>query len=65
MCLLQALDDETQENEGLELTLEEQMMDLLLDDNSTKEPSIKKSSPIFEPSSASTKVRYHIVQLKF
>ena len=63
--IIKALDDETQDNEGLELTLEERMMDLLLEDNSTKEPSIKKSSPMFEPTSASTKVCCTIVMFSY
>ncbi|XP_052773741.1 transcription termination factor 2-like [Mya arenaria] len=51
-----ALDDETQENEGLELTLEEQMMDLLLDDQE-KEPTLRKTDKIFQPKAMSTKMK--------
>ncbi|KAK3610427.1 hypothetical protein CHS0354_016603 [Potamilus streckersoni] len=53
-----AVDEETQENEGIELTLEEQMRGLLLDDNSDKqEPELTKSSPLFEKTALSTKMK--------
>lgn len=59
---MKALDDETQENEGLELTLEQQMMDLMLEEEKDKEPSINKSSQIFSPKSMSTKVRQWFIE---
>lgn len=59
-----ALDDETQQNEGLELTLEEQMMDLMLNDDSQKEPSVKKTSPVFEKESLSTKMQALLNEVK-
>lgn len=52
------MDDETQQNEGLELTLEEQMMDLMLCEDKEKEPIVKKSSQIFEKEALSSKVVY-------
>ncbi|KAL3865169.1 hypothetical protein ACJMK2_006788 [Sinanodonta woodiana] len=53
-----AVDEETQENEGIELTLEEQMRGLLLDDDSNKqEPKLTRSSPLFEKTALSTKMK--------
>lgn len=59
-----ALDDETQQNEGLELTLEEQMMDLMLSEEKEKEPKVKKSSVMFEKEALSTKMQALMNELK-
>lgn len=57
---VQALDDETLDNEGIELSLVDQMKDLLLDSDSVKDPKISKSSSIFQKASMSTKVVFSI-----
>ncbi|XP_053407442.1 transcription termination factor 2-like isoform X2 [Mercenaria mercenaria] len=59
-----ALDEETQSNEGLELTLEEQMMDLMLNDEKEEEPVVKKSSLIFEKEALSTKMQALMNELR-
>ncbi|KAL4231279.1 transcription termination factor [Mactra antiquata] len=58
------VDEETQQNEGLELTLEEQMMDLMLNDDKDKEPTVKKSSQIFEKEALSSKMKALLDELR-
>ncbi|XP_067657488.1 transcription termination factor 2-like isoform X2 [Haliotis asinina] len=52
------IEQETMENEGIELTLEEQMKGMMLDEMSQGENGAKtESSPLFEKSSLSTKLK--------
>lgn len=59
-CLLfgfKALEEEVADDEGLELDLVEQMRGMgLEEEEKSSEPSVSKSSPLFEKTSLSTKV---------